>query len=677
MVLFGLISLPLYAFQQDSTRSDVQEDLERALEDFDATDPELSSEQLIQLLQDMQANPININIASRDVLLIIPGVNLKLAGAIADYRDENNHFQSIDELLQVKGIGPVTLAKMRPYIRIGEEGAARKIKFGNPRYWSAGGKLEMYARVQQKLQQAEGYRRLPVEGGYLGSPVKYYQRVRYRSHHLSANITQEKDPGEPSGGTAGLDYFSWHVALKDNGILKDLVIGDYSLSFGQGLVLWSGGAFGKGRETVGAANRKERGIAPYTSAQETNFYRGVAVTAGGRFQMTGFYSFRKQSATAISGDTVSFPRATGLYRTLNERARYNNIRQELYGGNLRVELPFGYLGATAYKTVFSSYIEGGSAVYDRYDFSGLSNAAAGLNYRFMMSSTILFGEAAASENRGLGFIAGIESAIGEDTEMTLAFRSYSKDFQSFMGDGFGEASGAPQNEEGMYLGLSQKLNSSIILSGYFDRYRYPAPRFGTTQPTRGYDWLGLLEINIQKNLDIYLQVRSEIKEDEYTGSDIFGRSIRKLDTAMRRTYRLQLESWVNKKIRLRSRGEIVQGKKSGGEIASGYLLYQDIRVLMSPKIKLDGRITVFETANFDARVYQFENDLLYVMSSEVLSGQGQRLYILLNYEPFSFMEVWAKFGITIYEDQFTVGSGLEEIQGNRRSEVGFQVRFRL
>ncbi len=676
-ILIWLISSPLSAYQQDSTRADVLEDLEKALDDIDAEDADLNSEQLVQLLQDMQANPVNVNKADRDELITIPGVNLTIAMAILTYREANQRFVSIEDLLKVRGIGPVTLAKMRPYITVGETRVTKNNTFFRYRYWSEGGKLELYSRFQQRLQQAEGYRRLPEDGGYLGSPVKYYQRLRYRSEHLSANITQEKDPGEPTGGTAGLDYFSWHIALKDNGLLKDLVIGDYSLSFGQGLVLWSGGAFGKGRETVGAANRKERGIAPYTSSQETGFYRGAAATVGGRIQVTGFYSYSKQSASVISGDTLRFPQATGLYRTLNERARYNNIRQELYGGNLRIEVPFGYLGATAYKTVFSKPIEGGNAVYDRYDFSGLSNSVAGVNYRCMISSSILFGEAAASKNGGMGFLVGVESDIGGSIEMTMAYRNYSKDFQSIMGDGFGEASGTPQNEEGMYLGLRQKLNNKMILSGYFDRYRFPAPRFGTRQPTKGYDWLGLFEIKINRNIDLYLQVRSEIKDDEYTGRDPFGRSVRLLDAAMRRTYRLQVEHQVNNKVRLRSRFEYVQGKKGGEETVSGYLLYQDIRVAVSPKIKIDGRVTVFETESFDARVYQFENDLLYVMSSEMLYGEGQRIYVLLNVEPFRFMEIWAKFGITIYENQLTVGTGLEEIQGNRRSEVGVQARIRI
>lgn len=663
--------------QQDTTRSGVEDDLERALEDFDPENPELNPEQFSEYLQELASNPVNINTADISELVRVPGLNLKTATALVNYRENVEAFTSIEELTEVKGIGPVTLDKIRPYITAGVAETPERSGLFNFRNWTAGGKFEVFSRYQQSLEEKKGYRQLPAEGGYLGSPMKYYQRFRYRSEHISANITQEKDPGELFEGTAGFDYTSWHVAIMDKGLIKDLVIGDYGLSFGQGLVMWNGGAFGKGREVTGAVNRNGRGASAYSSAQETDFFRGAAATLGDKVQATGFYSYRKRTASVIAGDTIRFPQSSGLHRTASERSRYNNTVQELYGGNIRGRFPFGHIGATGYKTVFSKFIGKGTAVYDRYDFSGLSTSAFGIDYQILLTSLLVFGEAARSENGGNGFITGMEHPLGNDTDITVGYRNYSKDFQSILGDGFGEMSGMPRNEEGIYIGLKHRFSSSIILNGYFDQYKFPAPRFGTAQPTRGYDWLGLVEIKLNRNLQLYLQVRSEIKEDEYEVSDQFGRAQRILGEALRSTYRAQVEYRVNKMVRIRSRGEFVQSRQAGDEKESGFLMYQDLRVLPSPKLKIDARVTVFDTDSFDTRVYQFENDLLYVMSNEVLFGQGQRLYILLNYKPYRFMEVWAKYGITIFEDELTIGSGLDEIQGNRRSEAGVQVRFRL
>src|SRR5699024_321487 len=115
--------------------------------------------------------------------------------------------------------------------------------------------------------------------------------------------------------------------------------------------------------------------------------------------------------------------------------------------------------------------------------------------------------------------------------------------------------------------------------------------------------------------------------------------------------RANVAYWVNEKIRLRMRGEWIRSQKAGEEAESGYLLYQDLRLLLRDNLKIDARITVFDTDSYASRVYQFENDLLYVFGSQVLFGRGQRIYRLINYEPFPFLEFWAKGGLTKYEDQ--------------------------
>ncbi|MDZ7692646.1 MAG: helix-hairpin-helix domain-containing protein [Balneolaceae bacterium] len=175
---------------------------------------------------------MNINTASSAELLQVPGLNLKLSRAILDYRQQVKPFESVDELQEVSGIGQVTLQRIRPYVSIGQ-GSELAVLYTDPRYWTGDGKFDLFSRYQQTLQR-EGYRR-PDSTGYLGSPIKYYQRMRYRSNHISANLTQEKDAGEPLKDPTKFDYNSWHLALTDNGKLKEkLWVGDYNLAFGEG-----------------------------------------------------------------------------------------------------------------------------------------------------------------------------------------------------------------------------------------------------------------------------------------------------------------------------------------------------------------------------------------------------------------------------------------------------------
>jgi len=667
----------LFAQQQDSTRSAVRDDLEEALESFDPENLDQASEQLIQYLEELATNPININMASVDELLRVPGMDLKKARAIIAYRGQEKPFEKLSELIRVKGIGEVSFKEMQPYLTTGRGLAFNKLLYSNHRYWTAGGHLQVLSRYQQDLQQAEGYNLPADSGGYRGGPSKYYQRLGYESNHVSMNLTQEKDPGEVLGGPTNFDYRSWHVALQDNGHLRMLVGGDYSLSFGQGLVLWNGASFGKGGDVAGSVSKNGRGIDPYTSAQETNAYRGAAMTIGRRLQLTGFYSRRGLNASEISADSIRYPSGGGYHRTNNEWSKKNNVQQELYGGHLQMEFPFGIIGATAYQTAFDRYITPSDQLYAAYDFKGYLNSAFGMDYRLLLGPSIVFGEAARSENGGLGVISGIEAELGEQTDLSIAYRYYQPEFQSILGSGFSEISGAPKNEEGFYLGFRHVLADKVTFSAYMDQYRFPNPRFGTHQPTQGYDWLAKGEVTFSRQFNFYLQVRSESREEEYESLDLFGRTQRKLGRRLRSGYRANLEYWSNRSVRLRTRGELVQSRKAGEQTEWGYLIYQDIRLLIGDKLRLDARLTMFDTESYATRVYQFENDLLYVFASQALFNQGQRLYALLNYEPTEYLELWAKFGLIVYEDEQVIGSGLNQITGDQKSEVGVEVRVKF
>ncbi|MGI6294498.1 MAG: helix-hairpin-helix domain-containing protein [Armatimonadota bacterium] len=59
---------------------------------------------------------VNINTADENELQRLPGVGPSTAQAILDYRSKIRRFSSVDQLDDVKGIGPKKLDKMRPFI---------------------------------------------------------------------------------------------------------------------------------------------------------------------------------------------------------------------------------------------------------------------------------------------------------------------------------------------------------------------------------------------------------------------------------------------------------------------------------------------------------------------------------------------------------------------------------
>jgi len=65
--------------------------------------------------------PLNINTATQRELEYIPSVGPGKAKTIIDFRGQNGSFGTLEDLLKIKGIGPATLEKLRPYITVNEE----------------------------------------------------------------------------------------------------------------------------------------------------------------------------------------------------------------------------------------------------------------------------------------------------------------------------------------------------------------------------------------------------------------------------------------------------------------------------------------------------------------------------------------------------------------------------
>ncbi len=61
---------------------------------------------------------VNINSATVEQLVEVPGVGESTASRIVEKRKELGGFKSIDDLLEVKGIGAKKLEKMKPFLTL-------------------------------------------------------------------------------------------------------------------------------------------------------------------------------------------------------------------------------------------------------------------------------------------------------------------------------------------------------------------------------------------------------------------------------------------------------------------------------------------------------------------------------------------------------------------------------
>ena len=68
----------------------------------------------------IQKTKININTASKDELMSLPGIGPVLAQRIIEYRRQHNGFRSVEQMLEVKGIGKKKLERIKKLVTVGE-----------------------------------------------------------------------------------------------------------------------------------------------------------------------------------------------------------------------------------------------------------------------------------------------------------------------------------------------------------------------------------------------------------------------------------------------------------------------------------------------------------------------------------------------------------------------------
>ena len=71
------------------------------------------------------AGKVNVNTASVEQLAALPGIGETLAARIVEHRQKQGAFRSTEELVNVKGIGEKSFAKLQPFLTVGEAPAPK------------------------------------------------------------------------------------------------------------------------------------------------------------------------------------------------------------------------------------------------------------------------------------------------------------------------------------------------------------------------------------------------------------------------------------------------------------------------------------------------------------------------------------------------------------------------
>lgn len=93
---------------------------------------------------------VNINTASPAALAEqLPGIGPAKARAIVTYREQNGPFESVDELIEVKGIGPKTLAAIRPLVFVASSDIQQSTADQSAPIWTALGDIQTGPEVTE------------------------------------------------------------------------------------------------------------------------------------------------------------------------------------------------------------------------------------------------------------------------------------------------------------------------------------------------------------------------------------------------------------------------------------------------------------------------------------------------------------------------------------------------
>lgn len=623
---------------------------------------ETDNAELLDIVEELIRNPIDINSADLIELLKLPEMDNQSAKILLNARNKFGPFFATNELFAIKELDRQLIEKILPFIKVSsfeenQTNAQQTKDFYNDFFTRS--KIIIRSRLTTDLQNRKGF----LTDKFQGSKLKSYNRILYGySNNFQVGALTEKDPGEKSF----TDFYSYHLQIKNVGLLNNLVLGDYLLEFGQGLAMWSPFGFSKGADAIFPVKKRARYVRPYTSSLEYRFFRGAASTLKlDNISITAFYSDKSFDATldSISGLITSFGQ-TGYHRFGSELNRKNSTDVNTFGGVIDFKfIDKFYTGLLYYNSKFTNTIAG----QDLYDLNGDNFSYLSAFYDFNFDKINLFGEFSYN-GTSVASINGFQFSAARNFIFTSAIRSYPRNYNNLFGFGFSERSGRINNELGIYTGIKWRLPVGT-LNFYFDIFKFPYRTNENSLSSEGNEILLDFVTKPLPKFETRLRYKYENKEvtELANSNEIIVKRLKQI-------IRTELLYEIFKNLRLRTRLEYNNFYiKDVGQKENGFLIFQEARYLPVKNLTTYARIIFFQTDSFNSAVYQYENDLLGVMPNLAMYGKGIRWYFILRYKASNFISISAKYSETYKPDAKSISSGDNEIIGNLDNRFGLQI----
>lgn len=664
LIIFIIIFYSSVLFSQiDTNYIKAEEILNDLIEE--SQEEEVPSD-LYDILENLVQNPVDLNSAKMSELQKIPFIDFSIAGFIITHRNKYGKFFSTNELFSIREIPTELVRKIIPFVTVSESILSTENMEDDKDIFSSittNSKAYFRSRIKNDLQTRQGF----AEDKYTGSEAAIYNRliIKYDNNYQLGVLT-EKDAGEMEFN----EFTSAHFFAKDLGLIKNLVIGDYYLEFGQGLALWNAYGFSKGADAVYPVKKSERKIVPYTSASENNFFRGTATTLDYKpFSVSLFYSKNKFDASLdeVTGEILSTP-LDGLHRTETEISKRKSAEETVMGGRIDfVKENFLRIGILHYQSEFNHPFQSSSV----FDINGDEFDYTSAAYDIYLENFNFFGEAVYN-GTSISSINNIQISISRSLQFVSSIRSYPANFINIHGFSFGERSGAGQNEFGIYNGLKWRLPFAT-LNLYYDQFKFPYASFDNPLPADGNEFFAELVSRPFTKVETKLRYKKERKELEYK---INNENL--IAERNRENIRAEIIYEISNSIRWKSRFEYNIFSVKDAELnENGFLFFQDLRFVPTQYLNIYGRIVFFRTDSFNSAIYEYENDLTGVLTNLAMYGEGIRWYFILRYKVFRYLVLSFKYSETYKPKEKTLGTGDSEINGNIDNRINLQLDLSL
>lgn len=645
-------------------------------------------------MNDHDGKPVNLNTLKKEELNEIPLLTASQRASLKEYLETYGEVLSMYELQSIRGFDSLVIRSILPFISITPQ---RKTPALSPGNLIRFGHYDLLLRYEQAFPKSlaflgnDSLRAADPGLYYPGTPQKYYFRYRFSwFDKVRIGIAGEKDPGEQffrGVQSNGMDFYAAYLSLSDFGILKNLTIGNFRVSYGQGLTIGSGLSSG-GVPGFSSYAATATGIRPSMGMNEDSYLRGLAATIKiNRAEFSGFVSYHPRDATISRIDsvspqtgTVSSFSSTGYHRTRSELEKMNAVTELVCGGNVNLSMApgqqFGFrVGVTGIYCRYSANVSQKFYPYNRFVFRGKELLNTGFDFQIRFHGIYLFGEVSKCIGRGMSWVAGARLNPDPLVGISLICRNYQPDYQNLFSNAFAQNT-LNANERGIYTAINAVVNPKINLSGYIDLFMFPWMKYRADRPTLGHEW-GLM-LGWKASANVLVTFRFCQKNTQLNGSAEPNPITHKLCDNRTCSYRAGIELHPGNGIVLNTRIEAKQAGETTTELRYGYLAFQEIQIrsVKWPESFIL-RFALFDIPDYSARIYVYEPEVLFGYAVPSFQGKGIRTCLVTKFRLARWADLWVRGGITYYTDRYEVGTGPDRTDGNARGELTCQLLVRL